>query len=77
MTTPEYVTLPDFIVFIDRAGHAVAEQVDGDGNTVRGVDFGFSTPQANVINVFVDADQETRDALAPAVNVYLLGLIAK
>lgn len=74
MATPEYVTLPDFIVFIDRAGHAIAERVNSEGETVSGTDFGFSTTAANVINAFIDGD---RDALAPAVNAYLLGLTAK
>lgn len=70
MATPEYVTLPDFVVFIDRAGHAIAERVNGG----RATDFGFSTPAANVINAFIEGD---RDALAPAVNAYLLDLTAK
>lgn len=65
------VTLPDFIVMIDRAMHTVVEHVEGVNITCT-IDFGISGPVADTVNAWLDLDDTARDALAVPMNAYLL-----
>lgn len=72
-----FATLPDFIVTVDRALHTVVDRVDGSGNVVRTIDFGLFGAVAEAVNVWLDLEStDTRDAMAPAMNAYLLAEFA-
>jgi hypothetical protein len=66
-------TLPDFIVTIDMAMHAVVDQTDEIGNVIRTIDFGMFSDTAKAINSWLyDQSPEDRDIWAPVMNTYLL-----
>ncbi len=72
------VTLPDFIVTIDRADHTVIDQTDEIGNVIRTIDFGILSQVADVVNAWLDLGEPAAlDVLAPAMNAYLLEQFAK
>lgn len=73
-----FTTLPDFIVTIDRAGHLVVDQLDENGDLVRTIDFGAAgCDVTGLVNSWFQLYDVDRDALAPAVNAYLLAEFAK
>lgn len=73
-------TLPDFIVTIDRAAHLVVERVEGD-NVTRTIDFGTRGQVAHIVDVWLELGETlgepAMDALAPAMNAYLLEQFAQ
>jgi hypothetical protein len=74
--TTTLTTLPDFIVTIDRAQHTVIERVEGV-NITRTIDFGVSGPVADAVNAWLDMGAPSAmNALADAMNAYLLAEFA-
>jgi hypothetical protein len=72
----QLITLPDFLVNIDRAGHVVIDLVEGV-NATRSIDFGIVGDVPDAFLAWLDQSPADREVWVPVLNTYVLAEFAK
>ena len=65
----DYADTADFMVFVDRAGHLIAEVKNGRSYKFAAIDFGNEHPATSTLLCWLGMDR--REELAYAINVLL------